>query len=409
MESLSIAPAASKRRLEFAYDYQGRRIWSKITNLDNSTVLSETKFLYDGWNLIAELTSANAVVRTYVWGTDLSGTWQGAGGVGGLLKVNQIATPATACFAAYDGNGNVAGLINAANGAVAATYEYGPFGEVIRATGTMAKANPFRFSTKYQDDETDLVYYGYRYYNASAGRWLSRDFLAEIGGPNPYCFLQNSSIGKQDLLGLIDYVLYTGIRLPSSFGDISGGVRAINPLSPDIILSFVDNMGLPVVETDETRWFEQNPDVAPITERAKQKFQAYLGQKACGLAKGASLPSFVVRPTSQGGRSDADIYQNSMESSLVLGWYEYRLGAFGYTRDAKDCCTVRWKAELTIVDKLGWERERYGPSVTYSFGRYLGGLINWTADRLFGPSREFVRGRIPTSGEADCCKLQQAK
>src|SRR5208283_3739186 len=50
----------------------------------------------------------------------------------------------------------------------------GPFGEVIRATGPMAKANPFRFSTKYQDDETDLLYYGYRYYNPAMGRWLSR-------------------------------------------------------------------------------------------------------------------------------------------------------------------------------------------------------------------------------------------
>jgi RHS repeat-associated protein len=58
----------------------------------------------------------------------------------------------------------------------------GPFGEVIRATGSMAKTNPFRFSTKYQDDETDLLYYGYRYYNASAGRWLSRDPLGEKGG-----------------------------------------------------------------------------------------------------------------------------------------------------------------------------------------------------------------------------------
>ena len=45
----------------------------------------------------------------------------------------------------------------------------------------MAKANPFRFSTKYQDDETDLLYYGYRYYNASTGRWISRDPLEEAG------------------------------------------------------------------------------------------------------------------------------------------------------------------------------------------------------------------------------------
>ena len=57
----------------------------------------------------------------------------------------------------------------------------GPFGEVLRATGPMAKANPFRFSTKYQDDETDLLYYGYRYYSASTGRWLSRDPISEKG------------------------------------------------------------------------------------------------------------------------------------------------------------------------------------------------------------------------------------
>ena len=40
--------------------------------------------------------------------------------------------------------------------------DYGPFGEVIRSTGLMAKNNPFRFSTKYDDDESDLLYYGYR-------------------------------------------------------------------------------------------------------------------------------------------------------------------------------------------------------------------------------------------------------
>ena len=28
----------------------------------------------------------------------------------------------------------------------------------------MANVNPFRFSTKYQDDETGLLYYGLRYY-----------------------------------------------------------------------------------------------------------------------------------------------------------------------------------------------------------------------------------------------------
>jgi len=66
----------------------------------------------------------------------------------------------------------------------------------------MAKANPFRFSTKYQDDETDLVYYGYRYYNTSTGRWLIRDPLEEEGGLNPYGFVGNNPLDESDDLGL---------------------------------------------------------------------------------------------------------------------------------------------------------------------------------------------------------------
>ncbi len=83
----------------------------------------------------------------------------------------------------------------------ASNYAYGPFGEVIRATGPMAKINPFRFSTKYDDDETDLLYYGYRYYNPSTGRWLSRDPIGEKGGLNLYGYTRNDSIDRVDLLG----------------------------------------------------------------------------------------------------------------------------------------------------------------------------------------------------------------
>ena len=66
----------------------------------------------------------------------------------------------------------------------------------------MAKANPFRFSTKYQDDETDLLYYGYRYYSTSTARWLSRDAIGEEGGANLYGSVGNSPISRWDALGL---------------------------------------------------------------------------------------------------------------------------------------------------------------------------------------------------------------
>jgi RHS repeat-associated protein len=135
----------------------------------------------------------------FLWGTDASGTLQGAGGVGGLLAVTDSSG---SHFAGYDGNGNVTLLVKATDRSVTAQYEYGPFGELLSSSGSMATANPFRFSTKYQDDETGLLYYGYRYYNPNTGRWLSRDPIAERGGLNLYLFLSNDPLNRADFLAL---------------------------------------------------------------------------------------------------------------------------------------------------------------------------------------------------------------
>jgi len=75
----------------------------------------------------------------------------------------------------------------------------------------LARANPFRFSTKYQDDETDLLYYGYRYYNPSTGRWINSDPLCNrpiipledvVFRELRYVFARNNGIGWIDPLGL---------------------------------------------------------------------------------------------------------------------------------------------------------------------------------------------------------------
>ena len=52
------------------------------------------------------------------------------------------------------------------------------------------------------DDETDLIYYGHRYYSPIQGRWLSRDPIAEKGGISLYSFTANGPIGHFDYLGL---------------------------------------------------------------------------------------------------------------------------------------------------------------------------------------------------------------
>lgn len=67
MESPTNAPSGSKRRLEFAYDYRGRRIWKKVTNLDTSAT-SERRFFHDGWNVIKEIKENGGTVRDFMWG-----------------------------------------------------------------------------------------------------------------------------------------------------------------------------------------------------------------------------------------------------------------------------------------------------------------------------------------------------
>jgi RHS repeat-associated protein len=202
LQGLSGIPTGAKFKVDFVYDPQGRRI-QKLVSTNNGSLyypLSTNRFLYDGWNLVASVNPASSLVQSFLWGLDLSGSPQGAGGVGGLVAIDAPSTGVQ--FMAMDGNGNVAALVKATDGTIAATYEYGPFGEVIRSTGTMAKSNPFRFSSKFQDDETDLLYYGYRYLNTSTGRWLSRDPIQERGGWNLFGFVENNALLHYDALGL---------------------------------------------------------------------------------------------------------------------------------------------------------------------------------------------------------------
>lgn len=206
METRTDLPAAVPRlRLEFVYDAQSRRVRKTVSawQTDHWSLTTDHVFLYDGWLLLAELNAADgSAIRTYTWGLDFSGTLQGAGGIGGVLCVNVGGAAPAASLPCYDGNGNVVALADSATGALVAQYEYDPFGNPLRATGPAAAGNPFRFSTKYTDAETGLLYYGYRYLSTETGRWLGRDPLEEAGGEGLYSQCSNDGVNCLDPLGL---------------------------------------------------------------------------------------------------------------------------------------------------------------------------------------------------------------
>lgn len=202
--------SADARRLEFKYDYQHRRVqklvlagWNGTTF---ATTLSTTRFLYDGWNLIAEYSVSSgtlSLVRSYTWGLDITGASSAAGGPGCLLQIADHASGKT-FLPCYDGNGNVVALVNGSSGALAACYEYSPYGEFLRCESPdpVVADQPFRYSTKFYDGETGLYNYGMRYFSPSQGRFLGRDPKQEAGGLNLHGFCFNNPINMWDVLGM---------------------------------------------------------------------------------------------------------------------------------------------------------------------------------------------------------------
>ena len=137
----------------------------------------------------------------YVWGKDISGTLDGAAGIGGLLYVKlngAIFVPF------YDAYGNVMEY-RAADCSLAASYVYDAFGRTISQSGPLADAFRFRHATKCFDVETCLYYYGYRFYSVIVRRWLTRDPKAEMASHNLYLFDSNNPNVCYDLLGM--YIL----------------------------------------------------------------------------------------------------------------------------------------------------------------------------------------------------------
>ena len=208
-----------------AYDHMGRRGRKEV--YEGSTKTAERVYVYDRWNVIQELDMTGetpSVVRAYVWGLDVSGSLQGAGGVGGLLAVDD---DTAVHYATYDANGNVSEYLNSATGATAAHYEYDGFGNLTAATGS-ATAFPHRFSTKYTDDESGLVYYGYRYYSPELGRWVNRDPIGEEGGIHLFVFLRNSPFVSFDLLGTIAVNTFDPIIKDGGPEDLRGALGRYN-------------------------------------------------------------------------------------------------------------------------------------------------------------------------------------
>jgi RHS repeat-associated protein len=198
---------------QFVYDGKLRKRIERDYSWNGSswTQTSEVHYIYDGNVVIQERDSNNLPKLTYTRGNDLSGTLQGAGGIGGLLARSdnsQMILGSASGHAYYhaDGNGNVTMLINNLQ-LMVAKYLYDPFGNTLSLSGPLANANTYRFSSKEWNDNAGLYYYLFRFYDPNLQRWLNRDPIEEDGGLNLYQFVGNGQLNDIDPLGLAGVII----------------------------------------------------------------------------------------------------------------------------------------------------------------------------------------------------------
>jgi len=145
-----------------------------------------TNYLYDGFNLLAEVDNSGNVLAKYTEGANVD-EW-----------LAELRSGASSYYEA-DGLGSITSLSNGA-GALANTYSFDSFGNLTASTGTIT--NPFRYTGREFDSETGLYYYRARYYDATAGRFLSEDPTRFDAGIDFYPYVGNNPATMIDPAGL---------------------------------------------------------------------------------------------------------------------------------------------------------------------------------------------------------------
>ena len=236
-ENRLIETAKGNIKLQFSYDYLGRRIEKKVYN--GEVLTKHLRFVYNGYKLSEELDALNesTALRKY--------TWQAGVGLTVPLSIYDTLKNETYLYVT-DSNKNISAITDLA-GTIVAQYEYSPFGMIMKQSGNYATNNPFRFSGEFYDPETNLIYYNYRFYDSNSGKWLSREPLGEEANSNLSGFVKNNPISNYDLLGLLEFQWYGNWGGPGWAGgkkvdDGWNDSRNSNYIFPDNLLPPKDDL-----------------------------------------------------------------------------------------------------------------------------------------------------------------------
>ena len=242
--------AATGTVITMSFDSQGRRFDKKVTVA--GTVTLHHRYIYRGYLQIAALDLTRSA-HPALWFV----TWDPSQPT--ATRPLAIQKDGTWFTYGYDLTKNICEVFGPA-GYIRTAYSYAPFGGVTAPDNGVVQ--PFQWSSEHYDSEIDLVYYNFRHYSPSLGRFLSRDPIEEQGGLNLYAIVRNMILFESDVLGEIescskfskcrpkkdnpkcwegrDYFQNTSVETPGSNGCGSKFSQYIVPDSPWFMFLLLD-------------------------------------------------------------------------------------------------------------------------------------------------------------------------
>ncbi len=134
-----------------------------------------------------------------------------ANGLMGMIKVNWHQNQQESAYRfderyyyLKDHLGNIRQVIDERGEIISAT-DYYPFGEILRSFTLGGIEDRYKITEKERDTETNLDYFGARYYDSRIGRWLQVDPMSsQRPGLTPYNYCQNNPLVRIDPTGMLD-------------------------------------------------------------------------------------------------------------------------------------------------------------------------------------------------------------
>ena len=203
-EYKSVTNGAQNMWLCFLYDSQGRRFEKKLTVAGITTL--HHRYIYRGYLQIAALDLTRSA-HPALWFV----TWDPSQPI--ATRTLAIQKDGNWFTYGYDLTKNSCEVFGPA-GYIRTAYSCAPFG-AVSAFGDVTQ--PFQWSSEVYDSELDLVYYNFRHYSPSLGRFLSRDPIEEQGGWNLYLIGGNNLLERTDILGesFLSFTLKAGAKAAS--------------------------------------------------------------------------------------------------------------------------------------------------------------------------------------------------